>query len=99
MDTATATREDLTLVDMFREEPVETAMVTVLPVFLAFAQLANSVVNGLSFAVSVPFAVVVVGFTVLVTQYGFVRFRRRTLEQRIEGPQTHVGQGSNESLL
>jgi len=75
--------DNLTLLDMFRETPVRSTLLTAMPLFLALAQLANSVVNDLSFLVSVPFAVVIASYTYLLTQYGFTRFRRRRIERRI----------------
>lgn len=67
----------LTLSDMFRTVPVRSAMFTALPVTLGGAQLANSLVNGLPFTVSVPFALGMLAFAALVTRYRFARFRRR----------------------
>ena len=70
--------------DMFRAAPVRTALVTVLPVALAFMQLANSLFNDLSFLVSAPFALTVVGFAYLLAQYTFTQFRRRQIEQSLQ---------------
>ncbi len=72
--------DGLTHVDMFRAEPVESAMFTVVPLVLAFAQLANSAVNDLSVLVSVPFALVMVGYALFLNQFSFARFRRQRLE-------------------
>lgn len=84
--------DNLTVLDMFREAPVRSAMLTTVPLCIALAQLANSAVNDLSFVVSVPFAVVLVGYTSLLTQYGFVRFRRRKMEQGLAGYERQVSE-------
>lgn len=73
---------DFTHLDMVRAAPVRSLLVTGVPVVLALAQLANSFVNDLSLVASVAFALVVVGFGVLLTQYNFVRLRRHRLESR-----------------
>ena len=79
-----ATIEQYSLLDMFRADPVQSALFTLLPLVLALGQLANSVVNGVSFFVSVPFALVVLAFAALATQYSFVRFQRRHTERNLE---------------
>lgn len=71
---------------MFRTVPVRTVLFTVVPIVLAFAQVTNSVLNGLSFAVSIPFAIVMLGFAGIVTQYQFAQFRREELERSIFTP-------------
>lgn len=67
----------LTLSDMFRTAPGQSALFSVLPVALGGAQLANSLVTGLSLGVSVPFAVGMVALAALLTRYRFARFRRQ----------------------
>lgn len=76
-----AAQDDYAFSDAFRSTPVEFATVSCLPVLLALAQLANSYVNDLSFLVSVPFAVVMVLFAVLLTQHQLAQFRRRRFER------------------
>lgn len=71
-----------TLFDMFRTAPFQSALVTVLPLALALLQLGNSLFNGLSPLVSIPFAIAILAFAYLVTQFSFARFQRR----QIEGP-------------
>jgi hypothetical protein len=66
---------------MVQLAPVQSVLFTVVPLALAFVQLANSVVNELPFFASVPFAVIIVGFAVLLNQYNFVRVRRNRLER------------------
>lgn len=65
--------------EIFREEPVEAALYAVGPV-VAAVQLLNSLVNGLSFLVSVPFAVVLLAFTVLVLGHRISQHRLAELE-------------------
>ncbi|WP_247731472.1 hypothetical protein [Halovivax limisalsi] len=77
------TDTSLTPVDMFRARPFEHALYTIVPLVLSIAQLGNSFVNGLSPLVSVPFAIVLLGFSVVLTRYNFARFRRRALERSI----------------
>lgn len=68
---------------MIRRTPVETALLGLLPVTIAIGQLGNSVVTGLPFTISIPFAVVMIGFAGVLNQYRFARFRRRELESSI----------------
>ncbi|WP_254862240.1 hypothetical protein [Halovivax gelatinilyticus] len=77
--------DGLTHADMIRAEPVESAMYTIVPLGLALAQLGNSVINDLSFLLSVPFALVLVGYAVFLNQFNFARYRRERLERAI-GP-------------
>lgn len=65
---------------MLRAEPAQHALLIAIPVIVAVAQLANSAVTDLSFGVSVPFAVVMIGFAGMLTQYNLARYRRKTLE-------------------
>lgn len=78
-----ATKDDITFPDMLRSAPVQAVLVFFVPVLLAGAQLANSYFNDLSFFVSVPFAVVIVLFTVVLTQHQLARFRRGYLERNL----------------
>ena len=73
--------EGFTLVDMFRAAPLRSALFTMVPVGLALMQLANSVFNDLSFMISIPFALVIVAFACLLTQYSFARFQRQQRER------------------
>lgn len=70
---------------MFRASPVETAVILGVPLLVAGGQLVNSLVTGLSFSISIPFAIVVVGYTGMLTQYSVARFRRRELERDLFG--------------
>ena len=77
------TDDSLTFRDMYRANPVEGALFTIVPALLAVVQLTNSFVTDLSFYVSVPFALVVVGFAWVLNQHSFAQFRRRRLEGRV----------------
>lgn len=68
---------------MVRAAPLQHAVVVLVPVLVAVGQLANSAVTDLPFAISVPFAVVMLGFTGVMTQYNLARYRRRELEREI----------------
>lgn len=76
-----AAENDTGFSDLFRSTPVRSMLITLVPVLLALVQLTNSYVNGLAFSVSVPFAVVMVLFAVLLTQHHFAQFRRRRFER------------------
>lgn len=73
--------DQLTIVDMFRSMPIETSLFTVIPLFLVVAQLANSIINGLSLAISIPFAVGMLAFTIVLLQYRCAHFRREQAER------------------
>lgn len=78
-----ATKDNLAFSDMFRSTPIQSVIVSLVPVLLAFGQLANSYFNGLSFSISVPFAIVMVLFAGLLTQHHFAQFRRVHLERNV----------------
>lgn len=65
---------------MFRADPVGMGLVVFGPLLLAAVQLTNSLVNDLSLAVSVPFAVLLVAFSGVLTRYQLARYRRMELE-------------------
>lgn len=76
-----------TLVDLFRAEPAKSFLLAVGPLVLAVGQLANSFVNGLSPAVAVGFAAVMVAFAVVGTRHHAAELRVRRLEADLEtGP-------------
>ncbi len=77
------TQDEVAFSDMFRSTPVQSAMISLLPTLLALAQLANSYFNDLSFFVSIPFAVVMVLFGILLTQHHYAHFRRRHFEHNL----------------
>lgn len=74
-----AVKEDLTLLDVVHSSP-RTVVLASVPVLVALAQLANSYFNDLSVLVSVPFAVVMIAYAVLLAQYQYAQFRRRHVE-------------------
>lgn len=78
-----ATKEDTAFFDMYRSNPVQSAMVSVVPLLLAVAQLANSYFTTMSIFVSISFAIVLVLFAVLLTQYQYARFRRQYVEREL----------------
>lgn len=78
-----ATRDDTAFSDMFRSNPVQSAMVSLVPLLLALAQLANGYFNDMSIFVSISFAIVVVLFAVLLTQHQYARFRRQYAERNL----------------
>lgn len=78
-----STKEGTAFSDMFRSDPVQSAMVSIVPLLLAGAQLANSYFTSMSMLASVLFATVVVLFTVLLTQYQYAQFRRQYIERDI----------------
>lgn len=58
-----------------------TLFVLVLPLLVAASQLLNSVVTGLPFTASIPFAAAVVVVTGVTAQYHVARYRREELER------------------
>lgn len=68
------------LVDLYRAAPFQFAMFTVVPAGLAIAQLFNSVFTDLPFAISVPFAITMLGCAGLITQLSFARFKRQRID-------------------
>lgn len=78
-----ASTEDVSLVDMFRTAPGQSALLTVVPLLLGLVQIGNSLFNDLSLTVSVPFALVMAGFAGVLTQHSLAQFRRRYLEREL----------------
>lgn len=60
---------------MFRSDPVQTGLFTIAPIAVVAIQLLNTALNGLSVTVSVPFAIVLLAFSVLLVRYQIVQFR------------------------
>lgn len=73
--------DTVTLRTMARTAPVQSGLFIVCPVALAIVQILNSYVNGLSFTVSVPFAVVMIAFSVLLTRHCLTVLRLEKLER------------------
>lgn len=75
-----STRDRPTFREMLRADPVRSGLFVATPVAVAAVQLLNSVVNGLSFLVSVPLAVVMVAFSGFLLTYQFAQYRVERLE-------------------
>ncbi|MFD1642062.1 hypothetical protein [Halohasta litorea] len=80
------TQDDVTLAAMIRSVPIHCLLLTLVPAVLAAVQLANSYINDVSLFVSVPFALVMVLFAVVLTQHQFARFRRQQVERTLQCP-------------
>ena len=70
--------------ELYRADPVGTGLLVFGPVVVAVVQLANSVVNGLSLMVAVPFAAVLLAFAGLNAQHQAARHRTRELHARVD---------------
>jgi divalent metal cation (Fe/Co/Zn/Cd) transporter len=75
-----STADDPTVLEMIRADPVRGGLFVSIPILVAAVQLLNSVVNDLSFLVSVPVAAVMVAFSVLLVSYRLSRFRLDRME-------------------
>lgn len=75
-----AVKDDLTVRELFRSRPLESALLLLCPLAIATVQLLNSYLNELSYAVSIPFAVVMLAFAALLAQYLLAQFRRQRLD-------------------
>ncbi|WP_226480201.1 hypothetical protein [Natrinema amylolyticum] len=73
-------RHSLSLVELFRATPAKSALLTLAPVTLALGQLCNSYVNGVSPAVSITFAAIMVGFSVVAMGHHAAEHHVRRLE-------------------
>ncbi|WP_226007527.1 hypothetical protein [Natrinema salinisoli] len=73
-------RHSLSLVELFRATPIKSALLTLAPLALALGQVFNSYVNGVSPAVSVTFAVVMIGFSVVAMGHHAAEHRVARLE-------------------
>lgn len=69
-----------TLVEMLRENPIQSCLFITGTLVVAAVQLLNSFANDLSLIVSVPFAIVVLGFAALLLQYQLAQFQLTRLE-------------------
>lgn len=75
-----STRDRPSVLEMLRADPVRSGLFVATPVAVAAVQLLNSVVNGLSYLVSVPLAAVMVAFSGLLLSYQLAQFRVARLE-------------------
>jgi len=71
----------VTFRELFSELPVQTGLFSFGPVLLGFAQLWNGYSHQTALSFHAMFAVVMVGFAVLVTRYHLVSFRLDKLER------------------
>ena len=70
--------------ELYRADPVGTGLLVFGPVVVAVVQLANSLVNGLSLAVTVPFAVILLAFAALIAQHQAALHRKRELNASVD---------------
>ncbi|MFP8951916.1 hypothetical protein ACLI4Z_02920 [Natrialbaceae archaeon A-arb3/5] len=77
-------RQSFSLVELFRATPAQSALLAFGPIGLAFGQLLNSYVNGVSPVVSLAFAAVMVTFAVVATGHHAAELRLRRLERTAE---------------
>ncbi|WP_090622305.1 hypothetical protein [Natrinema salaciae] len=73
-------RHSLSFVELFRATPVKSSLLTLAPLALALGQVCNSYVNGVSPAVSITFAVIMVGFSVVAMGHHAAEHRVHRLE-------------------
>lgn len=71
----------ITIGQMFRHFPAESALVSVLPVALVLIQLGNGFLNGLPLPIAIGFGIGLLAGTTMLFQYRFVRFRRQSIER------------------
>ncbi|GAB3029352.1 hypothetical protein [Natronobiforma cellulositropha] len=79
-----ATRQTPTLLELFRETPAKSALLTVGPLALAVGQLLNGYLNGVSPLIAVGFAVAMIGFAVVATRHHAAEHRLARLEATLE---------------
>lgn len=84
-----STRDQPTVLEMLRADPVRSGLFVATPVVVAAVQLLNSLLNGLSFLVSVPFAAVMLAFSGLLVTYQFAQYRLDRLENETFGSSTN----------
>ncbi|MDF9744018.1 hypothetical protein [Natrinema salsiterrestre] len=77
-------RHSLSIVELFRATPATSSLLTVAPFALALGQVFNSYVNGVSPAVSITFAVVMIGFSI-------VAMGHHAAEHRVDRLETEYG--------
>ena len=78
-----------TVLEMLRADPVRSGLFVATPVVVAAVQLLNSLFNGLSVLVSVPFAAVMLAFSALLVSYQFAQYRVDRLETETYGSATN----------
>ena len=75
-----STSDHPTVLEMLRDDPVRGGLFVATPVVVAAVQLLNSVFNGLSYLVSVPFAALMVVFSGMLLSYQLAQYRVAELE-------------------
>ncbi|TMT87350.1 hypothetical protein E2L06_12450 [Haloterrigena sp. H1] len=73
-------RHSLSFVELFRATPAKSSLLTLAPLVLALGQLGNSYVNGVSPAVSIGFAAVMLVFSAVAMSHHAAEHRIRRLE-------------------
>ena len=66
---------------LWRDDPAETVLLTVLPVLLAGTQLATGVLTDAPLVVTVAFAGTLLAFAVVATGHSAARWQRRQLDR------------------
>lgn len=74
-----AVQDRETLVQLARESPAQTGLLTVGPIVIALLQLANSYIHDSSLILAGVFAMVMLVYSVLATQYHLAVHRRTSL--------------------
>ncbi|ADB61787.1 hypothetical protein Htur_2918 [Haloterrigena turkmenica DSM 5511] len=77
-------RQSLSIVELFLAAPAKSSLLSLAPLALALGQLGNSYVNGISPAVSIGFAAVMIGFAVVATRHHAAEHRLQRLEADLE---------------
>ena len=69
------------LAALWRDDPVETVVLTVVPVLLAGSQLAIGVLTDTPLAITLAFAGALLGFAVIATGHSAAWWQRRRLDR------------------
>ena len=69
------------LAALWREDPAETVVLTVVPVLLAGTQLATGVLTDAPLTITLAFAVTLLAFAVVATGHSAARWQRRRLDR------------------
>ncbi|MDJ1432048.1 hypothetical protein [Halostagnicola sp. A-GB9-2] len=72
--------ETISYSELFRESPIECSLISIGPVALAFGQLGNSYINGISPVLAIAFAIAMITFAVVATGHYAAAYRLRQLE-------------------
>ena len=79
-----ATRDRLSFGEMCRTFPVRTGVFTAGPLAVGVAQFFDAVVHGLNLPLVTLVVVGTVVYSMIVTNYRLVTFRRRTVSRRVD---------------